>query len=321
VTDDDYGEDRDPLLVRPFLLHDSGSASDESTQTWPSATTREVRSQRAFEGADDPTAIFELPAGGIAALRRARHAHPRRRRHLLLAVAGAVVLLGVAAVGFVAVRSDVRPLASAALPGEPLPAVTGPPGTSAAAPAASTPSPARSATTEAGRASATTAPAGRVPSAAAVPSLPRTSAPAPIGTTAPQPVPPPGNRLMPPPTDRTGVIRGQNGLCLDLDGGIPVDGNQVQVFTCNSTAAQVWTLAADGTLRVSGKCALLVGDNTVHIVGCDGRTTAQWRASGQLLMSAAGGGCLTDPSGGRASGTAVTVTPCGGSAGQRWSLP
>jgi hypothetical protein len=316
VRDDDYGEERDPLLVRPFLLHDSGAAGDESGQTWPSATTREVRSQRAFEGADDPTTILELPA---ASVRKARHARRARHSLLLAGAAGAVVLLGVAAAGFVAARSEVRPLVSAALPAEPLPAVTAAqPTTTAPAPAVSTPAAARPATTEPVRTSTTES---RAPSAAA-PILPRVSPAAPIGTTTAIPVPPPDNRLAPQPaTDRTGVIRGQNGLCLDLAGGIPFDGNQVQVFTCNDTAAQRWTLAADGTMRVSGRCALLAGDNTVHIVGCEGRTTAQWKSSGQLLINAAGGGCLTDPSSGRASGTAVTVAPCGRSAGQRWSLP
>jgi hypothetical protein len=118
-----------------------------------------------------------------------------------------------------------------------------------------------------------------------------------------------------------GVIRGQNGLCLDLNGAIAVDGNHVQVYDCNSTVAQTWTLATDGTLRVQGKCALAVGDNTVEIVSCDGRTPAQWRISNQRLINVATNTCLTDPSAGRRSATGVTVSICTGSAGQRWSLP
>ena len=242
-----------------------------------------------------------------------------------------MILLGVAAAGFVAVRSDVRPLSSAALPGEPLPAVTAPSTTSAPAPAVSTPASTRPATGAPGRTSAAN-------SLAPALSLPTLSPPTPVTTTPAEPVPPPDDQPLPPPDkrlkpqpdnglapppsdDRVGVIRGQDGLCLDLDGGIAVDGNHVQVFDCNGTAGQVWTLAADGTMRVSGKCALLAGDNTVDIAGCDGQRTAQWQVFGQLLINAAGGGCLTDPSAGRTAGTAVTVTPCGGSASQRWSLP
>ena len=77
----------------------------------------------------------------------------------------------------------------------------------------------------------------------------------------------------------------------------------------------------EGTVRVSGKCALTVGDTTVHIATCDGRTTARWQISGQRLVNATNSGCLTDPSAGRTPGTGVTVTPCNGSASQRWSLP
>jgi len=65
------------------------------------------------------------------------------------------------------------------------------------------------------------------------------------------------------------------------------------------------------------QCALIVGDDTVHVIACDTRTTAQWRIDGQQLINAADGECLTEPS----TGTAVKVTTCDGSAGQRWSLP
>ncbi|MFG1994801.1 ricin-type beta-trefoil lectin domain protein [Actinoplanes sp. NPDC048988] len=126
---------------------------------------------------------------------------------------------------------------------------------------------------------------------------------------------------MPPAAERVGVVRGQNGMCLDLNGGVPFDGNHVQVFGCNRSFAQTWTFASDGTLRVAGKCALVVGDGSIQIVGCDGRTTAQWRVSGQLVVNASNNGCLTDPSGGRWSGARVQVVNCDGSAKQRWSLP
>ncbi|SNY49106.1 Ricin-type beta-trefoil lectin domain-containing protein [Paractinoplanes atraurantiacus] len=132
---------------------------------------------------------------------------------------------------------------------------------------------------------------------------------------------PAGIAPVPPAAERVGAIRGQNGLCLDLNGGVPFDGNHVQVFGCNRSSAQTWTIASDGTLRVAGKCALVVGDDSVEIVSCDGRTTAQWRVSGQLVISAVGDECLTDPSGGRWAGTGVRVDDCDGSAKQRWSLP
>jgi hypothetical protein len=303
VRDDDgYAEDRDPLLVRPFLLGDTGSpAAEPSTQTWPAATTREVRSHRALEGANDPTAVLFLP--------KAHRRRPARRRVLVVAVACLAVLLGATMAGYASLRGGHSPAAVTALPGDPPPlATTGPlPGTPS--PAATKPSakhrtsPARRATTKPAPAptAAASSPAGATPSAAggarvAVPSA----------AFAPDP----------PVSPRVGAIRGQNALCLDPGGGAVV-----QVLACTGSAAQTWTLATDGTLRVSGLCAFLVGDTTVHLTTCDGRTTALWNASGQRLVNAAAAECLTDPSGGARPGTGVTVTTCDGSAGQRWSLP
>jgi hypothetical protein len=300
VRDDDgYPEERDPLLVRPFLLGDAGTPGAEpSTQTWPAATTREIRSHRALEGADDPTAVLHLPKA---------HRRPIRHRVLVVAVACLAVLLGATVAGYAALRDDRSPAAVTALPGDPPPlATTGPlPGTPS--PAATKPSatkasarhrtsPARRATTPApARTAAPSSPAGAAPSGSARVAVPSAAF-------APDP----------PATARAGTIRGQNGLCLDPNGSLVV-----QVLACTGSDSQTWTLATDGTVRVFGMCAFPVGDTTVHITICDGRTTALWSVSGQRLVNASNGKCLTDPS----RGTDVTVTACDGSASQRWSLP
>ena len=334
TTDGDHGDERDPLLVRPFVLRDSGALDDDgSAQTWPAANPSAVRDQQATDNADAPTAILHLPFRRKHAAGTTPARGNRRRRLVVLAGTAALVVLGAAAAGYAALRDDVRPAVTTGLPGGPLPAATAPLPTSAAGspvpgtsvPAAGRPgagtqtgSPTRPSTSPTGTPStsattATSSPAGS-PSAGEPISLvpPPTTAP----TKAPQGVAP-----LPPSSDRVGVIRGQNGLCLDLNGAIAVDGNHIQVYDCNNTVAQTWTLATDGTLRVQGKCALAVGDNTVEIVSCDGRTPAQWRISNQRLINAATNTCLTDPSGGRRSGTGVTVSTCTGSANQRWSLP
>ncbi len=304
MTDDDgYAEDRDPLLVRPFLLGDADS--EPSTQTWPAATTREVRSHRALEGADDPTAVLHLPKA---------HRRPARRRVLVVAAACLAVLLGATAAGFASMRGDSDPPATTALPGDlPTLATTGPLA-GPPAPAATKPSATRRASPTHRARSTTSAPAaaGSSGATAAGPAADGArSASGPSAALAPDP----------PVTARVGTIGGQNGKCLDLEDGEAVEGNDIQVFDCNGTDAQRWTLATDGTLQVSGMCALIGGDNTVHATKCDGRTTALWTVSGQRLINAANAKCLTDPSGGTRSGTNATVTTCDGGAGQRWSLP
>ncbi len=341
------GNEQDPLLVRPFVLRDSGSLDDEdSTHTWPAATTPDVRSEPAPDPADAPTAILHLPfrrkhakvggaageVGGAGRRKQAGGSGNGRRRLIVLAGVATVIVLGAAAAGFAALRSDVRPTVTTGMPG-PLPAATAPLPTASTASSIGTGTSATEAGRPAGTTSATT-------SASSPPSRPSGTPAQPTGSTgagepisiSPDPTGDVGKTVapgapqlvapeVPPASDRVGVIRGQNSLCLDLNGAVPVDGNHVQVYDCNNSVAQSWTLATDGTLRVQGKCALLVGDNTVQIITCDDRTPAQWRASGQLLINAANNNCLTDPSGGRTSGTGVTVTQCTGSASQRWSLP
>jgi ricin-type beta-trefoil lectin protein len=329
---DHEGDEPDPLLVRPFLLHDSGALDDTpSTQTWPSAT-REVRSHRVLTGA--PLTGRPRPA--------AKSPYPRR--FLVVTATGVAVLAAVTAAGYAALGPGFRPSVSAALPGTPLPAVTGPPttvpspssaqttGTSPRAAVSSSvrrsgPSATRTTTAapSAGAPASSGPPAGAgvtasagVPTSAGVSTSPTTGDG--DGQVTVGPAPPAG--LAPSPTaDRTGTIGGRNNLCLDLNGGVPVDDNHVQVFDCNGTDAQRWTLAADGTLRVVGKCALVVGDGTVHIVSCDGRTTARWRIAGRTLVNAANARCLTDPAAGTRAGAGVTVTRCSGSAEQSWNLP
>ncbi|GID31376.1 ricin-type beta-trefoil lectin domain protein [Paractinoplanes brasiliensis] len=332
MTDGDQNDEQDPLLVRPFVLRDSGALDDESTQTWPAASTREVRSQHALEGSDAPTAILHLPFKRKHAPRGAGSGNQGRRRLIVMAAAAAAVVLGATAAGYATLRSeDVRP-SVATEPGAEIPAAEAPLTTSAPVtpPVAGAPagrgarpgSTGAAATSASASVSAGAPPSGSSPPSAGSPPTPISLTPSATGGNKTTPT---GNPQLvapePPPNDRTGVIRGQNGLCLDLNGALPLDGNFVLAFECNNSVAQSWTLARDGTLRVMGKCALLVGGGAVEVVGCDGRTTAQWRVSGQRLLNAANNGCLTDPSAGRKSGTRVLVTDCTGSASQRWSFP
>jgi len=304
MTNDGPGDDRDPLLVRRFLLGDVGAPGDDpSTQTWPAATTREVRSAHA--SADDaPTAVLPLA--------RVSHASPSRHRRRLVVLGCVVVAVvaGATVASYAALRPGMRPPVSAAMPGSsPLPVVTGPKAPAPAAPAttASSRRPQHSATVAATTGPATTVPTGAHHGASAADSHTTTAPAAPT-------------QLYAPILARVGAIRGENGLCLDLAGGVPADGVAVLVSPCKGTDTQRWTMATDGTLRVADLCALGAGDDTVQVASCDGGATAQWHVSGSALV-AAGGACLTDPAGGAAPGTTVTVTDCTGAENQQWSLP
>ena len=316
------GDPTEPLLVRPFVLRDAGAvdagAVDDapSTQTWPTAA-REVRSHRVLVGA--PLTGRPRPVAKA----------PYRHRVLIVTATGVALLAAVTAAGYAALGHGSRSSLAGAEPRPPLPAVTGPristssssatPPPQAAAPLSASRSGAAS-KSRSTNASPSAGASATSPAATTSPARVTTSATAtaPAATVAPAP---PAGIAPGLATDRIGTIGGLNNLCLDLNGGVAVDDNHVQVYECNGTDAQRWTLATDGTLRVQGKCALVVGDGSVHIVGCDGRTTAQWRVAGRTLVNAAAGRCLTDPADGTVSGAGVTVTPCTGANEQSWNLP
>ncbi|MFE0712863.1 ThuA domain-containing protein, partial [Streptomyces sp. NPDC058865] len=65
-----------------------------------------------------------------------------------------------------------------------------------------------------------------------------------------------------PPGPRSGAVKGVNGKCLDVDGGNTADGTKAQIWTCNNSTAQNWTLHPDNTVRALGKCLDVSGGAT-----------------------------------------------------------
>ena len=300
----DRDEDADPLLVRPYIQNDPGDpAPTTSAQTWPEAATDTP--------APDPV---PTPPGTPAPIASHRAALSRRRPLLLLAVALLLVLAGATAV-VAAMLPESGP--RTALPVDiPLPSVV------VTEPAPTAPTATPPAATEATTATTPTRPTSS-PTASSPPSpAATTTAPSPSSAPARTTTRPPDAQLAPPPADRAGRIHGNGDVCLDLNGAVAFDGNHIQVFTCNDTSAQVWTVAADGTLRVVGKCAFAADDGAVRIAGCDGRRSAQWRTGDNgALVNLAREDCLTDPGTGTRSGTGVRIEDCSGADRQRWQLP
>ncbi|MFJ7249474.1 ricin-type beta-trefoil lectin domain protein [Kitasatospora sp. NPDC098652] len=114
--------------------------------------------------------------------------------------------------------------------------------------------------------------------------------------------------------------------CADLPGGATTDGTQVQLYDCNGTAAQTWTLPGDGTVRAAGKCLDVRGGSSadgtaVQLYTCNGTPAQQWTydpGSGSLRAL---GKCLDATGGGTANGTKLQLRSCSGGTGQRWKVP
>ncbi|MEY9810098.1 PQQ-dependent sugar dehydrogenase [Streptomyces albogriseolus] len=126
---------------------------------------------------------------------------------------------------------------------------------------------------------------------------------------------------------RTGEIQGVNGRCLDVDNAGTADGTRVQIYTCNSSAAQRWTVSGDGTLRALGKCLDVSGggslDGTrVQLWTCNGTGAQVWAAqSDGTVRNPQSGKCLDASGGTWEDRTPVHLWTCHTGPNQKWTLP
>ncbi|NPD23592.1 M57 family metalloprotease [Corallococcus exiguus] len=116
--------------------------------------------------------------------------------------------------------------------------------------------------------------------------------------------------------------------CLDVTGGSAAQGTATQLWECNGTAAQQWTLTAQGELRSSLAPNLCLdvfnGDPTpgtrVQIYGCNGSAAQRWTVAGATLRSAlAPNLCLDVFNASTTPGTKIQVWECNGTNAQNWS--
>lgn len=124
----------------------------------------------------------------------------------------------------------------------------------------------------------------------------------------------------------TGPVTGLAGKCVDVASSGTADGTPVQLWTCNGTGAQKWTVASDGSLRALGKCLDIKNsagsDKTpVQLWSCNGTGAQQWwpRADGSLVNPPSGR-CLDVPESNSADGTRLQIFSCNGTAAQKWTV-
>ncbi|MEU4423311.1 glycosyl hydrolase family 18 protein [Actinoplanes sp. NPDC024001] len=129
------------------------------------------------------------------------------------------------------------------------------------------------------------------------------------------------------PTGRTGPITGIAGKCVDIAAAGSANGTAVQLYDCNGTGAQSWTVGTDSTIRGLGKCLDVAAGGTangslVQIYDCNGTGAQQWQAqSNGTLRNPASGRCLDAQNNSSANGTRLQIWDCFAGANQRWTLP
>nr|WP_306326100.1 lectin [Streptomyces venezuelae] len=123
-----------------------------------------------------------------------------------------------------------------------------------------------------------------------------------------------------------GTLTGLAGKCLDVAGGATADGTAVQLYGCNGTAAQRWTLAADGSVRALGKCLDVTGGSTadgarVQLYNCNGTAAQRWtyNATTHDVVNTGANKCLDITGNSSADGTRAQIWTCTGGANQKWT--
>ncbi|MGW8949155.1 ricin-type beta-trefoil lectin domain protein [Streptomyces sp. NPDC055709] len=124
-----------------------------------------------------------------------------------------------------------------------------------------------------------------------------------------------------------GTLRGLSGKCLDVAAANTANGTPVQLYGCNGSAAQRWTVGTDGTVRALGKCLDAASAGTadgtrVQLWDCNGTGAQRWsyNAATDDLVNIPANKCLDVLDNNPADGTPTQLWTCTGSANQKWSL-
>jgi chitinase len=125
-----------------------------------------------------------------------------------------------------------------------------------------------------------------------------------------------------------GRLVGYGGKCVDIAHGSTTVATPVQIYDCNGTGAQWWTLGVDHTVRGLGMCLNVVwgtagspNGTKVEIYDCVGSAGEQWipQPDGSL-KNVLTGKCLDDLGFNTSNRWQLGIWDCNGLANQKWVL-
>jgi len=123
-----------------------------------------------------------------------------------------------------------------------------------------------------------------------------------------------------------GQITGLGGKCVDVAAANTANGTPVQLYDCNGTAAQQWSVNADGSIRALGKCLDVTSGATtdgakVQLWDCNGTGAQRWTVTGARdIVNIAANKCLDATDNSAANGTRLQIWTCAGTANQKWTV-
>jgi hypothetical protein len=116
------------------------------------------------------------------------------------------------------------------------------------------------------------------------------------------------------------------GKCLDDSYDAKTSGTKVQLYSCNKSAAQQWTINSNGTIEnTNGACLDLsqakdINNTKIVMYACNTNAAQQWKLTSNTLVNPESGKCIDDPYSSTANGTQLVLYTCKGTANQMWTV-
>ncbi|MCA1221629.1 family 16 glycosylhydrolase [Streptomyces sp. 8L] len=128
------------------------------------------------------------------------------------------------------------------------------------------------------------------------------------------------------PPAGTHTITGIGGKCMDVASASNANGTPVQLYDCNGSNAQAWTVGSDGTLKALGKCLDATGNGTA-----DGTQLQLWDCTGGAnqkftpnaahdITNPQANKCVDATGQSSANGTRLQLWTCTGTSNQKWTV-
>ncbi|HWG26325.1 ricin-type beta-trefoil lectin domain protein [Actinospica sp.] len=123
------------------------------------------------------------------------------------------------------------------------------------------------------------------------------------------------------------IVGASSGKCLSDTGGSTTLKTTADIYTCNGSAAQNWTVNSSGTMvDGNGLCLSVSGSSTTSgattdVYTCNGSAPENWTVnSGGTIVNKNSGLCLSVTGSSTANSATADIYTCNGSASENWTV-
>jgi hypothetical protein len=127
-------------------------------------------------------------------------------------------------------------------------------------------------------------------------------------------------------TGTTTLAGGLSGKCLSVTGASTAAGATADIYTCNASPSENWTVGPAGAITggPSGDCLQPSGGSAAPLAGvviepCTGSATQHWAVTAGTIVNAASGLCLSVSGASTANYALADIYTCNGSGSESWS--